>query len=205
MEDQDKDPATTAHSENRQFVRIRTDIPLRYNVLNDEEYQNIREKQTVETGPSRRNVLNASYPFPFSRRDDIDSEIRDYLCLINSKIDYLIGLITMGPRRRTYNHTGIAVEISGNGLKIATEKPLDIPKYIDISLELNFFPYFIDNVFGVVKRIECEAEKPGTYTLAVEFVDLDESIREELVQLTFEKQRQFLRCRKGNNRFDLQP
>lgn len=191
------DPSPAA--EKRQFARIGVSIPVRYNVIEEERYIKFREQRKVEGGVSRRSISNLKFPgTSVSRREETDYDIKERLEIINNKLDYLIGLIILGPPKRNYEQRAVVTELSGAGLKVVTSQPVYIESYLEICLELPFFPYFIDSIYGQVKRTTpVQYENEDKHEFAVEFLELDESVTEELVQLTFEKQREFLRSRKG--------
>ncbi|MFH1148185.1 MAG: hypothetical protein V1736_10825 [Pseudomonadota bacterium] len=185
--------------EKRQFARIGVNIPVRYNIIDEEQYIRLREQRKVEGGVSRRGISNLKFPgAPLSRRDETDYDIRERLEAINNKMDYLIGLIVLGPPSRDYQQRALVTELSGAGIKVVTSHSVSGESYLEICLELRFFPYFIDGIYGQVKRtVPVQYENENKYELAVEFLELDEFVTEELVLLTFEKQREFLRSRKG--------
>lgn len=191
------DPSQAA--EKRQFARIGVRIPVRYNVIEEERYIKLREQRKVEGGVSRRSISSLKFPgTPVSRREETDYDMKERLEIINNKLDYLIGLIVLGPPERNYAQRGVITELSGAGLKVITSQPVYMESYLEICLELPFFPYFIDGIYGQVKRTTpVQYENEDKHEFAVEFLELDESVTEELVQLTFEKQREFLRSRKG--------
>ncbi|MDI6789469.1 MAG: hypothetical protein QME44_02095, partial [Thermodesulfobacteriota bacterium] len=71
--------------------------------------------------------------------------------------------------------------------------------YLDVCLIVPFFPYFIDDIYGQVKRVISvqEGDSPEeAYEVAVEFIEIEDGVREKLIQLTFEKQRELLRSRR---------
>ncbi len=185
--------------EKRDFARVPVHMAVRYTAVNAEEYARLLKQRETETGVSRRGLLGASFPStPVSRREETDYDIRERLKIINDKLDYLIGLIVVGTPAREYAQSGCLIELSGSGFKIVVCSPAPAAlSYLDMCLETPYFPYFIDSIYGQVKRIEAYSGQPeDAFEMAVELVDLDESVREELVQLTFEKQREFLRTRK---------
>jgi hypothetical protein len=186
--------------EKREFARARVSLPVQYNIFDLEEYNKLREKRKAEPRVCRHNLLSVTFPpTPISRREETDYDIRERLEIINNKLDYLIGLIIVGVPKKEYKYRDVAVELSGAGLRIMTCRPVPPAMYLDICLIAPFFPYFIDDIYGQVNRVIPVQEGDSSeeaYEVSVEFIEIEDSVREKLIQLTFEKQRELLRSRR---------
>ncbi|MDQ7837884.1 MAG: hypothetical protein RDU59_05275 [Thermodesulfobacteriota bacterium] len=186
--------------EKREFARARVSLPVQYNIFDLEGYNKLREKRKAETRVCRHNLLAITFPLtPISRREETDYDIRERLEIINNKLDYLIGLIIGGVPKKEYKYRDAVVELSGAGLRIMTCRPIPTAMYLELCLIVPFFPYFIDDIYGQVKRVISvqEGDSPEeACEVAVEFIEIEDGVREKLIQLTFEKQRELLRSRR---------
>jgi len=186
--------------EKREFARARVSLPVQYNMFDLEGYNKLREKRKAETRVCRHNLLAITFPpTPISRREETDYDIRERLEIINNKLDYLIGLIIGGVPKKEYKYRDAVVELSGAGLRIMACRPIPPAMYLELCLVVPFFPYFIDDIYGQVKRVISvqEGNSPEeAYEVAVEFIEIEDGVREKLIQLTFEKQRELLRSRR---------
>ncbi len=196
-----KSPASEKElMEKREFARTEVNLPVQYTVLNSEEYAKLRERRKTDPRPGRDKILPFTSPATSgSRREESDYDIRTRLEVINNKLDYLIGLIMGGVEKREYERKDVVVELSGAGLRMMTYQPISPGMCLDLCVMVPFFPYVIDDIYGQVRRViplEKSGEAAACWEIAVEFIQIEDAVREKLIQLTFEKQRELLRSRK---------
>jgi len=86
------------------------------------------------------------------------------------------------------------VNLSATGLKVITPEKAEVGDNIEIKMLLPTYPPVGILVFGRVVRVD-KAEN-DEYELALHFDEMDEDIREEIIQYTLQRQREFIRSQR---------
>jgi c-di-GMP-binding flagellar brake protein YcgR len=85
------------------------------------------------------------------------------------------------------------VNISGGGMSFFSDTPYNIGDVIELKTVLeNLYPVAM-YLYG--KVLSCE-KIDGGYKIAVEFINIDEDIRDYIVRFVFHRQRQIIRQQK---------
>lgn len=87
------------------------------------------------------------------------------------------------------------VDISGNGLRLMLPFEVEIGEILFISLDLFGCPKPRFEVYGKVVRLDAYDDLESTrYHAGIEFVNLDDRKREQLINFTFKQQRKYIRA-----------
>jgi hypothetical protein len=117
-------------------------------------------------------------------------KLYEMLAEIKSKVDYIInhlmiekeGLFTTAKKR---------VNISASGIRFTTEQEANVGDVMEIKLLLPTFPPVAVFAYGRVTRIK--KLKNGKSDIALEYLNMSESVRNEIVRYTLEHQREMIR------------
>lgn len=166
----------------REYSRVKIVIPLQIRLLPPGEQEHFRSCLLPEM------ILAEFTTLP----DVEDKLLADWLRMLNNKLDAIINVLS-------FHKEGIAaaplvpITLSGNGMGFHSSSqylPGDL-------LELKMMLPLIDPVgmciYGRVVRVE---EVEHGFEVAVSFVATDEHIRELIVRLVFEKEREIIRGKK---------
>ncbi len=87
------------------------------------------------------------------------------------------------------------LDISGNGLRILSKKEIKIGEVVFLSLDLFGYPNPRFEVYGKVVRSTSQPTIAGEiYYAGIEFINLEDKKREQLINFTFQQQRKYIRA-----------
>jgi c-di-GMP-binding flagellar brake protein YcgR len=89
------------------------------------------------------------------------------------------------------------LNISAGGMGLITQEPFEKGNILEIRMVLQAYPAKILQLYGEVIRIKPTPGKPKRYTVGVNFVNMDEHVRDEILKFDFKKHRERLITRKS--------
>jgi len=167
----------------REYARVTAYLPIRVRPVSEEERRNLRSRIVVES------ALTEHPEMP----EIEDEALAACLQILNSKLDSIIRMLAFpssNPRELDF----AKVNISAGGLSIFSSGHHAPNDLLEIRLMLPTAPFMIFYIFGRVVRCEAAAQR---YELSVEFVEIDDDIREQIAKYVFEKQREILRKKRS--------
>jgi hypothetical protein len=114
-----------------------------------------------------------------------------WLNMINAKLDYLI---RMAPSKKEVVVT-VGVEplnISGNGMSLATKEEFSIGDVLEIRIVLQTYPSKVLHLYGEVVRVDGAPDMSDTHILGIKFLGMSDAVRNEILKFDFKKHRQRL-------------
>jgi c-di-GMP-binding flagellar brake protein YcgR len=117
---------------------------------------------------------------------------------MDAKLDRILELISTEKKVEIPFCHGIGQNISGSGMQMVVDTPVECGKIIHTTFLLSQFPFVFMNLFGEVIR-EKEFNKDGTtlYRIGIKFLDLNINDREKIIAFVFQKQREAIRNSKS--------
>lgn len=166
----------------REFSRVDANIPLAVRQVLEEEKPNIRARISGD--------LTLISPKP--TEDISDKVLGEWLKFINSKLDFLINLLSI--QQEGFSSLPVKqVNISGGGMSFFSKTPYNIGDILEIKTVLELLYPVAMYIYG--KVISCEKIDDG-FKIGVEFINIDEDIRDYIVRFVFHRQRQIIRQQK---------
>jgi c-di-GMP-binding flagellar brake protein YcgR len=93
---------------------------------------------------------------------------------------------------------GIGINISGSGMNVVVEEPVELGQIIQAHFLLSRIPLVFIDAFGEVLRVKpLDENGTVTYNLGIEFLDLKPNDRERIIACVFQRQRKSIRERKS--------
>jgi hypothetical protein len=168
------------HGENqREYSRVDTYIPMEYKLINPQQMHHIRSRVAGE-------IILAEFK---SLPDPDDQVVAEWLKTINTKLNSIIRMLTM-------HHEGFdqlpvkRVNISGGGISFYADTPFSPGDVIEFKLILTMqYPL---SLFLYGEVVESSKHNPE-YDTCVQFIAIDDFIRDEIIRFVFEKEREILR------------
>ena len=165
-------------------------------VIRPEEYAELRaERAEHSAGIQRRSETPAE-----ARGDDApccDAALVDYLLMMDAKLDRILSLLQKESGSGRNPVSGRAVDISGSGMRIFVNTPVEIGRILHVPLLISKFPLNFIDLYGEVTRIDAVSEVDRTgYHIGVRFLDLDPREQERIINFVFKKNREALRRRR---------
>jgi Tfp pilus assembly protein PilZ len=125
-----------------------------------------------------------------------DERLCKWLNMLNTKLDYLISL-TVPQQEGFVSMNFEPLNISAGGMGLITQEPFEKGNILEIRMVLQAYPAKILQLYGEVIRIKPTPGKPKRYTVGVNFVNMDEHVRDEILKFDFKKHRERLITRKS--------
>jgi hypothetical protein len=120
-----------------------------------------------------------------------DERLDLWLNMLNTKLDYLIRL--NAPKQvDTVSMDFEPLNISGSGMSLVAKEQFKKGDILEIRMVLQTYPAKVLHLYGKVIRAEATPNKSGSYTTGIQFVGLNESVRDEILKFDFKKHRERL-------------
>jgi hypothetical protein len=185
-------------AERRLYVRENFPFTVKFRVLTPGEYAKIK-------GVGYQSVPGSETVADIADNDKRNPEITSHTCLIDfllqmdEKLDRIMALLSEeGEAERLISNQGTGVNISGAGMNIVVDEPLEPGQIIQARFFLSRSPLVFMTVCGEVTWATPVDENGKTvYQLGITFLDLNPSDRERIIACVFQRQREALRRRKS--------
>ena len=184
--------------ENRSYVRGDIFFKVKFTLLSREDYENLERSEAGQFA-----LKESSQEMIFPDTDDPsvslpDGNLINFLIQMDEKLDQILSLLSKGEEKKGPFEEGIGINISGSGMNMRIDKPVESGQIIHAKFFLTKSPFLFMDVFGEVVRVIPSKEKgEKTYELGIEFLELNEHDRDRIITAVFQRQRQSIRKKKG--------
>jgi len=163
----------------REYSRVESFLPMEYRLVPADQKDSVRARLAGEM------VLAEFKDLP----NPDDQLISLWLQNINAKLDVLIRMMTL--HYDGFNRLQITkVNISGGGMSFKTEKNFLPGEILEIKISLLLQKPVSMFLYGEV--VESANPNPE-YNTSVQFINMDDLIRDQLIHFVFETEREILR------------
>ena len=184
------------HIERRSYVRGNFSFKIKFRTMTSDEYEEfVRSNETI----SPHFQMDAGIDIAGKKTDadsEIDPTLINCLTLINEKLDLILELLDKDNNINGFQN-GLGANISGSGMNIVVDSPLETGQIIHTKFYLSKIPLVYMEIFGEVvhstKVNECGKKQ---YSLGIKFLDLSVNDQERIIASVFQRQRKVLRKRK---------
>ena len=165
--------------EKREYCRVDVSIPLEFKVMNAEHKSTLRSRVAGESFLSEFKAL----PNPD------DQLIAQWLQSINAKLDEIIRMMTR--EHDGFNCLSITkVNISAGGMSLNTHRAFSPGEILEFKVMLGFQKPVALFLYGeIVENDIAHAD----YDTSVQFINMDDFIRDDIIRFVFEAEREILR------------
>jgi len=193
---------TTNSDERRECVRARLGMEIQFLVLSEAQYEEKRARGEVAGCRGCRIQPEKWLPEGGDDRSksvaSVDQNVVDFLIHLEEKIDHVLELVSKNQEDGEMFQVGYGLNISGRGMRICYEKPVDVGRILDVRARMFRFPVVVLRLFGKVLRVkETTVDGRCWYEIALEFLDLDKDAEEWIISYVFQKQREAIRSAKN--------
>jgi hypothetical protein len=189
-----------AHIERRSYVRGNFSFKIKFKTMTSDEYEKLA-KSNEAVPPHFQKGLGID--IADTKLDDetaIDPSLAHYLVSIDEKLDLVLELLAKDYKIEGLFNLGEGMNISGSGMNIIVEKPVEIGHIIHSKFYLSKIPLVFINIFGeVVRSTKMDECGKNLYSLGVKFLDVSVNDREKIIATVFRRHRGVLRKRKGGS------
>ena len=185
--------------ERRSYVRGDISFQVKFKIMSPEEYQDLkRSNKEFFSHDTREKGIDIT---DTGNKDDHivpNTYLIDFLLYMDEKLDQILAFVSQDMTDKESLNQGIGSNISGSGMNIITDKPLELGKIIHTNFVLSRFPLVFIDVFGEIVRVTPVDEDGKTsYHLGTKFLDLNLNDRERIIACVFQRQREAIRESKG--------
>ena len=163
----------------REYSRVDAYIPIEYKLIKPEHKDMIRSRIAGES------ILAEFKSLP----NPDDQLIAQWLQTINTKLNEIIRMMTL--QHDGFNCLNITkVNISGGGMSLNTGESFSPGDVLEIKVMLGLQSPMALFLYGEV----VEVTKPHLeYDTSVQFINIDDFVRDEIIRFVFEAEREILR------------
>jgi hypothetical protein len=182
------------HIERRSYVRGNFSFKIKFRTMTSDEYEEfVRSNETI----SPHFQIDAGIDITDKKTDAdtaIDPSLVNYLALINEKLDLILELLEKDNKIDVIFKQGIGMNISGSGMNIMVDRPLETGQIIHSRFYLSKIPLVFMEIFGeVVHSTKVDECGKTLYSLGIKFLDLSVNDQERIIASVFQRQRKVLR------------
>jgi hypothetical protein len=109
---------------------------------------------------------------------------------INSKLGLIYDRLTLG-HEGLINADETRVNLSASGMKVNLKEHFEVKDYVEVKLLLPSSPPMGLIVYGIV--IRCDKLSDTVYEVSISFSDMEDAVRDELIQYSLKREREILR------------
>jgi PilZ domain len=188
------------HIERRSYVRGNFSFKIKFKTMTSDEY----EAQLISRDPNV-SLFQEEHGFAAVGRTQsadtsVDASLMNYMARIDEKLDLILELLTKDTEAEGPFEQGIGVNISGSGMNILVDQPIETGQVIHSKIYLSRMPIVFLDIFGeVVRSSEVNECGKNLYSLGIRFLDLSVNDQERIIAMVFKRQRGDLRKRKNGS------
>ena len=190
------------NEERRRFFRIDDDINLYYKVIGQQPVNNMSRVSNDILGScslsTALDMLTQESKVLMRRIEAKDSDISDYLKLLNNKIELIAQALTLQDadfnEQKTRN-----VNLSASGLAFDNEEELKMGEYLEVKMVLSSIAAVILVHAKVVycrKNNDNDMDGKPSFIVGLDYVNMQEQDRELLIKHIVRRQMQQIRASK---------
>jgi hypothetical protein len=163
----------------REYSRVDAYIPCEYKLIDPNQKQYIRSRVSGDTNLAEFKSLP----------DHDDQLIAEWLKTIDAKLNSIIRMMTI--HHEGFNSLAIVkVNISGGGMSLNTGGQYSPGDILEMKVMLTMHNPLALFLYGEV--VEAGKHNPE-YDTSIQFIAMDDFIRDEIIRFVFEKEREILR------------
>lgn len=187
--------------EKRNYFRVDDVISVVANpvhIMSEKEREAIKTASGSQAFPlSDTNRLSESYDAEKFPESQDSGRLYEMMREIKTKLDFLINHVML-EKQGLLSAEKKPVNISASGIRFTVAYPAKEKDIIEIKLLLPTYPPVAVFAYGEVKRVTVLDNK--TYEIALEYLNMGESVRNEIIQYTMNHQRETIkRLRESNS------
>ncbi len=186
-----------ASKERRSFVRGDFLFKVKYKIMTREEYETIKGSDNQFLPPDKPIGMDIIDADMIGQESASNAYMIDFLLQMDEKLDQILALLSKGEADKEFLNRGLGTNISGAGISMKVDRPVDPGMIIYTNFVLSRNPMVFIKAFGEVERVTPVNEEGVTrYELGIKFLDINPGDRERIIACVFQRQREAIRNRK---------
>ena len=186
------------HIERRSYVRGNFSFKIKFKTMTSDEYEGlVRSNDEISSHFQIEPGVNIADK-KIAADTAIDPSLVNYLVLIDEKLDLILELLEKDNKIEGLFKQGLGMNISGSGMNIMVDQPVETGQIIHSKLYLSKIPLVFMEIFGeVVRSTRLDECGETLYSLGIKFLDISVNDQERIITSIFKRQRGVLRKRKS--------
>jgi hypothetical protein len=185
------------HIERRSYVRGNFSFKIKFKTMTFDEYEGLVRSDEAICPPVLIDPGIDIADKKIGADTANDPSLVNCLALINEKLDLILELLEKDNKIDGLFQQGIGMNISGSGMNIVVDRPLETGQIIHSKFYLSKIPIVFMDIFGeVVHSVKVDECGKAMYSLGIKFLDISVNDRERIIASVFQRQRGVLRKRK---------
>ena len=186
--------------ERRSYVRGNFSFKIKFKTMTSDEYEALlNSREPYFSQFQKEHGFNHADKVE-SVDTSVDASLMNYMLKIDEKLDLILELLMKENDSEDLFEQGIGVNISGSGMNIMVDQPVEAGQIIHTKIYLSRMPIVFLDVFGeVVHTSKINECGKNAYSLGVRFLDLSVNDQEKIIAMVFKRQRGDLRKRKNGS------
>ncbi len=162
----------------REYSRVEAYLPFDARVVPPEEHKAIWSRVSGDT------------TLEFARLPEIEDKVlAEWFKMIDAKLDLITSMLSL--QREGFSSLPVqCVIISGGGLSFSSKKKYEIGEVLEIRMILSMPRSVALYVYGKVVQVRSQGDD---HRVSVQYVAMDDEIREEIIKFVFHRERQIIR------------
>ncbi len=186
--------------ERRADVRGDFTFQIKYKIMTTEEFEDLKRFDKEIFSSSNEGQSFDIIASETSTESTANAALINYVLQIDEKLDQILELLSKDRSAAVLFRQGLGQNISGSGMQIVTEQPVESGQIVKAKFFLSKLPLVVMDIFGKVIRVVQEDEDGRVlYKVGIKFLDINISDRERIIASVFQKQREDLRKRKNKS------
>jgi len=186
--------------ERRSYVRGNFSFKIKFKTMTSDEYKMLVGPNKGIPPYFQKESFGDIDNLKENDETSIDPSLIKYLALIDEKLDLILELLAKDPEVGDPLNQGMGMNISGSGMNIMVDKPVEIGHIIHSKFYLSKVPLVFIELFGeIVRSTKADDGVNRLYSLGVKFLDISVNDRERIISSVFQRQRKILRKMKSES------
>lgn len=188
------------HIERRSYVRGDFYFKIKFKTMTPEEYKTLVSSDEAISPLFQKGSFTDASDTKMSADTVTDASLINFLVQMDEKLDLILELLTKDKRIEGMFGEGFGLNISGSGMNIMVDEPVEIGQIVHSKFTLSKMPLVFLDIFGeVVRAIKVVDSGQTLYSLGIKFLDLSVNDQERIIASVFQKQRGAIRKRKSGS------
>jgi hypothetical protein len=166
----------------RSYLRVQAQIPM--------EASLVTENQVPATKPCLPLTLDPSLPLPPPHA--ADANLMQWLDHLSKKMDLILNLLATNRQDKSC-FSQVSCDLGGGGLSFVSDRPYQQGDLLELKFQLNSMSPLPACAYG---RVIYTRPAENGFMVSLEFVNIDESLRDDIIRYVFEFERQLIRSQR---------
>lgn len=184
---------TIEQNERRRFLRVECAFPIKYRMVAEEEYRQVRDQLELEYEAKYaqmkyiEEIMNREYG---EKGVFNDNPLMPLLYTINQKLDLIMKKLD-NPICVNLSEITPPIEMSGVGISFLSSSKIESDSFMYMEFELPLAFSFRAELLAKVQRSALRSD--GKWDIAIEYIDLPEFVKERIIRYTLQRERELIR------------